>query len=465
MGCCSSSNNVDESTQLIKDTSSHQQANREQNEVTYDSTRIAETSDLITEIKKWKSLIDTLQKNESLKQYALARKRTDFRSIGELCAYISAYKCENQFEQAWLIYVWITGNIEYNMYGLMSRNLWKNRPDSVFRTGMCVCEGFARLYERLCQVVGIECRKIYGYSKAFGYSTGGKLNKEYHAWNVIKIYNNWYYVESTWGAGYADSVTNKYVKCFEPYWFLTPPDVFMYKHYSESCQQQSKRITLEEFEKMPDFELKFHLNGIGLLTHNSSTIVAPAENLILEFSAPQTTLVIGDLKDFQSGEKAENTVFIQRDFADKSKYVVKIVLPRKNTFYKFSLYAKQTTSNQQTYDCVAGFRLIRKEGEDHCHIKFLTTFSHMYEAYLKSPLDLNLRADQSYSFEYYIKGVCDVTLVDSSSKWYHLKKNNPESMLWTLEQSISELGELKLYAKAFDSQDNIFNCIVQYIVI
>ena len=479
MGCCSSSNKVEDSTQLIvvpKVTSSllNRKANREQNEATYesnrrqehDSTKIAETPDLITEIKNWKTLIDTLQKKESLKQYGLARKRTDFRSLDELYAYISAYKCENQFEQAWLIYVWITDNIEYNMYGLMSGNLGQNDPDSVLRTGLSVCEGFASLYERLCQVVGIECRKISGYSKAFGYSTGGKLNKEYHAWNVIKIDNKWYYVESTWGAGYADSVTKKNVKRFEPYWFLTPPDVFLYKHYSESCQLQSKRITLEEFEKMPNFELKFHLNGIGLLTHNSSTIVAPAESpLILEFSAPHTTLIIGDLKDFQSGEEAENTVFIQRDFVDKSKYVVKIVLPRKNTFYKFSLYAKQTSSNQQTYDCVAGFRLIRKEGEDHCHIKFLTTFSHMYEAYLKSPLDSNLRADQSYSFEYYIKGVCDVTLVDSSSKWYHLNQKNPESMLWTLEQSISELGELKLYAKAFDSQDNIFNCIAQYIVI
>jgi hypothetical protein len=240
----------------------------------------------------------------------------------------------------------------------------------------------------------------------------------------------------------------------------------MYKHYSESCQLQSNQITLKEFEDLPKLDLKFHLYGLELLSHNSSTIVAKSENpLVIEFSAPEQTQVIGSLKDAQSGSKVENSVFIQRDFRDKSKYAVRIVLPRKNTFYTFSLFAKEAKSNRETYDGVADFRVIRNVGKEHCDTRFLETFAHTYDAYLSSPLDFNLRANQSYSFECYIKGACDVALVDSSSEWYHFNLTNPELMLWTLNESISVLGELKLYAKPIDSQVNTFNGIARYNVI
>ena len=470
MGCCSSSTKVEsidlEQVNRSAENKSSRQQEKEKEEEEKKQKKQVETSNLATEIKNWKTLIDTLQKNASLNAYALARKRSDFPTLDDLFAYISAYKCQNQYEQAWLIYVWITDNIEYNMEGLLSGDLGQNDPDSLLRTGLSVCEGFARLFEQLCQVVGIECRKISGYSKAFGYSIGDKLTKTDHAWNTIKIGGKWYYVEATWGAGYADSVTNKNVKRFEPYWFLTPPTLFMYEHYSESCQLQGNPITLREFEELPKLDLKFHLYGLELLSHNSSTIVAKSESpLLIEFFAPEQTLVMGTLKDAQSGIKVENSVFIQRDFRDKSKYAVRIVLPRKNTFYTFELFAKEAQSNQKTYSGVAEFRVIRNAGNEHCNTRFLETFAHTYDAYLSSPLDFNLRANQSYSFECYIKGASDVALVDSSSVWYHFTLTNPGLMLWTLDQSISAPGELKLYAKPSGSQDRQFNAIARYNVI
>ncbi len=247
----------------------------------------------------------------------------------------------------------------------------------MLHTGLSVCEGFASLFERLCKVVGIECRKISGYSKAFGYSIGDKLTETDHAWNIIKIGDKWHYVEATWGAGYADSATNKNVKRFEPHWFLTPPALFMYKHYAESCQLQGNPITLREFEELPKLDLKFHLYGLELLSHNSSTIVAKSERpLLIEFSAPEQTLVIGSLKDAQSGIKVENSVFIQRDFRDKSKYAVRIVLPQKNAFYMFSLFAKEAKSNQKTYSSVADFRVMRNAGKEQSNTRFLETFAH-----------------------------------------------------------------------------------------
>ncbi len=121
MGCCGSSNKVEpintheQVNQTDNAKSIQQQVNlipKEKLENERSATKKAETTNLATEIKNWKTLIDTLQKNASLNRYALARKRSDFRTLDDLFAYISAYKCQNQYEQAWLIYVWITDNIE-----------------------------------------------------------------------------------------------------------------------------------------------------------------------------------------------------------------------------------------------------------------------------------------------------------------------------------------------------------------
>ncbi len=49
-----------------------------------------------------------------------------------------------------------------------------------------------------------------------------------HFWNVIKLDNKWYFIETTWSAGYYEK--DKYIKRFEPFWFLTPPEQFIYFH-------------------------------------------------------------------------------------------------------------------------------------------------------------------------------------------------------------------------------------------
>lgn len=55
-----------------------------------------------------------------------------------------------------------------------------------------VCDGIAKTYSLLCNMMGIECLRVTGIAGA-GESKGG------HAWNKIKIDENWYVVDATWG--------------------------------------------------------------------------------------------------------------------------------------------------------------------------------------------------------------------------------------------------------------------------
>lgn len=63
----------------------------------------------------------------------------------------------------------------------------------VFLDGKAVCEGYARAMQYLLQKCGVECAEVAGFvRKANGESAGG------HAWNIIKIDGDYYYLDTTW---------------------------------------------------------------------------------------------------------------------------------------------------------------------------------------------------------------------------------------------------------------------------
>lgn len=56
-----------------------------------------------------------------------------------------------------------------------------------------VCEGYARLFQYLCYQVGINTTYVQGTSQGVG-----------HAWNIIKLDNDWYHIDTTWDDGSTD---------------------------------------------------------------------------------------------------------------------------------------------------------------------------------------------------------------------------------------------------------------------
>ena len=57
--------------------------------------------------------------------------------------------------------------------------------------GACVCEGYARAFQLLCQRAGIDCVCLLGDSVANGKTEG-------HMWNAVRIDGTWYYCDTTW---------------------------------------------------------------------------------------------------------------------------------------------------------------------------------------------------------------------------------------------------------------------------
>ncbi|MFA6867099.1 MAG: transglutaminase domain-containing protein [Clostridia bacterium] len=114
----------------------------------------------------------------------------------------------SDYEKASAIYKWLVMNVTYDYKALTithdnDPNLTVNDPDNpgyyncyylegVFDDYRAVCDGISKAYTSLCQIEGINCVRVIGLADHGGSS-------ESHAWNKVKINNQWYVVDATWG--------------------------------------------------------------------------------------------------------------------------------------------------------------------------------------------------------------------------------------------------------------------------
>jgi transglutaminase/protease-like cytokinesis protein 3 len=95
----------------------------------------------------------------------------------------------------WIIFYWITCNIEYDTVSYFSKNYSNQSPASVLQSKKGVCAGYANIYQYLCDQLNISCEKINGYSKGYGFDDHEDALKEIdHVWNAIKIDHHWYLI-------------------------------------------------------------------------------------------------------------------------------------------------------------------------------------------------------------------------------------------------------------------------------
>jgi len=248
MGCCSSNStnenknetNRQKTTTTTRDTY-HTETGIDNNKIILDENKFQDTEETtiyedensFSEVKNYGKIIDQKKIDKILSN---APKRETITLEGFEDYIKNNTKDLSQKEQAYLIYCWLSYNITYDNKGLKDGTVDRTAEGS-FSKGTTVCAGYSRLFEHMGKSLGMDINYISGYSKGGGYDPEHFNFDDKHAWNTIVLDGEKYLIDSTWGAG-STGDNDVYTPKLDPFYFLTPPDIFLLSHYPDNSEEQ-----------------------------------------------------------------------------------------------------------------------------------------------------------------------------------------------------------------------------------
>jgi len=232
-------------------------------------------------------------------------------SVQTLAAYL-VKPARNEHEKIRAIFRWVTENIAYDTDGYFSGQYGDLSPDGVLKSRRAVCDGYAGLFNMLGEAAGLEVVIVTGYSKGYSYAVGdtydGTTN---HAWNAVMIDNQWHLLDATWGAGYLGE-NKKFVREFQEYYFLTPPEVFIYDHLPSDTRWQllEQPVSSEDYAGFVRLRPAFFQTGLEIKSHPQS-IIEIDDQVTVTLRAPDSAVILAELVRDED-KLDESYTFIQR---------------------------------------------------------------------------------------------------------------------------------------------------------
>jgi hypothetical protein len=232
---------------------------------------------------------------------------------------------KTDLEKTRAIYSWIANNINYDDNEYNSGGFSETTAEAVLNSKKAVCAGYAELFTLFCQKMNLEVKTISGYAKGYGYQEGDSfLDKNVdHAWNMVKIDNEWKIFDVTWGEGYGITNANGKlvsIKRFNDSWFNISPYEAIFTHYPENQQDLliEPQISLKQFEALPEVNISAF----------KTDLLDPKETF---------QLAVNNKKNIFPRTFSLNT-FIKVIQAPKNLYL------SKNTIYNFEFYVPRAKS-------------------------------------------------------------------------------------------------------------------------
>jgi hypothetical protein len=182
-------------------------------------------------------------------------------------------------EKVRAVYVWMTNHIEYDHEEHAKFNFTYRTKDQlkrkekkrdkklvkrVFAKRKAVCEGYAVLFAKLCNLLSVKAFMVTGSSKNEIRDIGKRFWSD-HAWNIAEIDGKRYLFDATWDIK-RKSKNYRY--------FMPDPNDFFLDHYPRYFNHslQKQKITGNEFLSLPVVYNAKMIRKAKLLTPTKGTL-------------------------------------------------------------------------------------------------------------------------------------------------------------------------------------------------
>jgi hypothetical protein len=176
---------------------------------------------------------------------------------------VGAYIRENEadpHQRVKAIHDFVADHVAYDAVALAEGRYPPQDAETVFRTGLGVCAGYANLAKEIADASGDHVIVIVGDSR----ERGGGIAGGGHAWNAARIENEWYLFDATWDAGYVHG--REFEKKYQTGYLFTPPTVMGITHFPQNAawQLREEPIGRGEFVRQPMMRPRFFAQGFSL---------------------------------------------------------------------------------------------------------------------------------------------------------------------------------------------------------
>lgn len=223
------------------------------------------------------------------------------------------------------IHDFVADRVAYDAAALAAGHYPPQDAETVLRTGLAVCAGYANLTKALADVTGDQVVVVSGDAR----TRGGKVSGNGHAWNAVYLEDQWLLMDVTWDAGYVDG--DQFVKRYSTSYLFTPPAVMGVTHFPDDAKWQlvERPLSRGEFLRQPMMRPRFFAQGFYLVSPQRSQVTVE-DQVSLALENPQGRFLLAKYEDEQKLRRGDCEVRngpepeVQCDFPGAGTWSVKL---------------------------------------------------------------------------------------------------------------------------------------------
>lgn len=313
--------------------------------------------------------------------------------VKKCCDFINSNAADD-FEKVKIAHDIVALNVKYDAKNFWAGTVPSQNYENVLKTGYAVCEGYSNLLKKFLDTLNFQNSKIVGYARGVGISLLTENNiTSNHAWNMVKIENAYYFIDSTWDSGYMNGKNS--VQKYTTDWLFIKPEHFIFTHLPEKQNQQLLKdpISNVEFLRLANFQPKFFEVAENFVIENAE--LPKKTNQVLnsiqfEYELKKDYRLDFLITSIEKNKRFENLVFTQTNenisntviqFPETGKYQIQI------------FYYKKT--ERQGSGCAEFF----VNAQDESKIRYPKIYQNSFDAKVICPIEMPLKKGETYHFE------------------------------------------------------------------